>query len=63
MARCPAPLLVLPGRDSTHPELIAKRIADEAPDATLLEADFAAADKRAETVGAIVSFLTTHTPR
>ncbi|WP_086792467.1 alpha/beta fold hydrolase [Streptomyces thermovulgaris] len=63
MAHFPAPLLVLPGRDSTHPELIAKRIADEAPDATLLEADFAAADKRAETVDTIVSFLTTHTPR
>ncbi|OIK05988.1 alpha/beta fold hydrolase [Streptomyces monashensis] len=63
MATCPAPLLVLPGTDVAHPEVIAKRIAGEAPRATLLDTDFAAADKRAETVDAVVSFLTTHTPR
>ncbi|MET9499267.1 alpha/beta hydrolase [Streptomyces sp. NPDC006552] len=63
MARCPVPLLVLPGNDDAHPELLAKRICDEAPDATLLDADHAAPDKRAQTVDAIVSFLTTRTPR
>ncbi|MFJ9213859.1 alpha/beta fold hydrolase [Streptomyces sp. NPDC102264] len=63
MTRCPAPLLLLPGSDSAHPELLAKRIADEAPRATLLDADFAAAGKRTQTLGTLVSFLTTHTPR
>ncbi|MFF3847884.1 alpha/beta fold hydrolase [Streptomyces sp. NPDC002328] len=63
MARCPVPLLVLPGSDSAHPELLAKRIADEAPRATLLDTDHASPRRRARTVDAVVSFLTTHTPR
>ncbi|HEU5474642.1 MAG TPA: alpha/beta hydrolase [Actinophytocola sp.] len=60
LASCP-PVLVLPGNDAAHPELLAKRITAEAPNALSLNPDFAEPEQRAETVGAIVSFLTTHT--
>uniref|UniRef100_A0AAU3IAC8 Alpha/beta hydrolase n=1 Tax=Streptomyces sp. NBC_01393 TaxID=2903851 RepID=A0AAU3IAC8_9ACTN len=61
-ARFGGPLLILSGSDPLHPEGLAKRLADEVPGARLLDAGHAAADRRADTVRTIVSFLNEHTP-
>ncbi|MGQ5640570.1 MULTISPECIES: alpha/beta fold hydrolase [unclassified Streptomyces] len=57
------PLLILPGAGTLHPEGLAKRIADEAPGARILDAGHDTGDRRGETVRTIVSFLNDHTPR
>ena len=50
---CPAPLLVLPGRDRLHPAELAVRIAAEAPRGRLLDAD----NGSSETLAGIGTFL------
>jgi pimeloyl-ACP methyl ester carboxylesterase len=59
--RCPAPLLVLMGRDVYHPESTSREIASTAPSAELVERW-----KEPETVAAAVArvraFLAAHTP-
>jgi pimeloyl-ACP methyl ester carboxylesterase len=63
MARCPAPMLVLPGSDPFHPTGIAHRICLTAPRARCLDVDCRSPKKLAATIGAIRDFLGEHTPR
>lgn len=63
LPRLDRPLLILPGDDRLHPESLAKRLADEVPGARLLDTGHDSEDRRTQTVGTIVSFLTSHTPR
>jgi pimeloyl-ACP methyl ester carboxylesterase len=57
---CPAPLLILPGSDAFHPTPIAHRICQEAPNATCLDVDCRAPEKREDTKQRIREFLRIH---
>lgn len=58
--KCPAPLLILPGRDVFHPTPISERICREAPDARCLDVDCREPQKLAATKQAIREFLRAH---
>jgi pimeloyl-ACP methyl ester carboxylesterase len=62
MRSCPAPLLVLPGRDPFHPTGVARRICKEAPKARCLEVDCRDPAKLPDTIEAVRAFLKEHTP-
>ena len=62
MARCPAPLLVLPGSDPFHPTGIARLICRTAPRARCLDVDCRSPEKLRETIAAIRAFLREHAP-
>jgi pimeloyl-ACP methyl ester carboxylesterase len=57
---CPAPLLILPGRDVFHPTPISERICWEAPRAQCLDVDCREPEKLAATKQAIRTFLRAH---
>ncbi len=57
IARCPAPLLILPGNDAFHPTPAAHRICAEAPQATCLDVDCRSPEKIADTRQRIRAFL------
>jgi pimeloyl-ACP methyl ester carboxylesterase len=61
VARCPVPLLVLPGNDPFHPTVVAEEIVSLAPDAELLR-DWAGPDRKSQTRDRIREFLLAHTP-
>jgi pimeloyl-ACP methyl ester carboxylesterase len=58
---CPAPLLVLPGRDDFHPPAVAQEIVDLAPNATLIE-KWGTPELKDQTVDDILAFLRQNTP-
>lgn len=60
LARCPTPLLILPGSDECHPTSIAHRLCRLAPQARCLDVDCRAPAKLSATVGAIRTFLREH---
>jgi pimeloyl-ACP methyl ester carboxylesterase len=60
MARCPVPILVLPGSDPFHPTGVARRIAREAPRARCLEVDCRSDAKLEATLREIRAFLAEH---
>lgn len=62
MARCPAPMLVLPGSDVFHPTGIAELICRTAPDGRCLDVDCRSPEKLPATIEAIRRFLREHTP-
>ncbi|MGI8927561.1 MAG: hypothetical protein ACR2HN_13080 [Tepidiformaceae bacterium] len=62
MARCPAPLLVLPGSDPFHPTGIAHRICREAPRSRCLDVDCRSDEKRSATIETIRAWLKEQTP-
>ncbi|MGI8422951.1 MAG: alpha/beta fold hydrolase [Chloroflexota bacterium] len=62
MARCPAPLLVLPGSDPFHPTGIAHRICREAPRARCLDVDCRSDEKLSATIETIRAWLKEQTP-
>ncbi len=57
---CPAPLLILPGRDVFHPTPISERICREAPKAHCLDVDCRSPEKIEATKRAIRAFLHEH---
>ncbi len=60
VARCPAPLLILPGNDPFHPTAISHRICAEAPNATCLPADCRAPENLESTKRAVREWLHAH---
>jgi pimeloyl-ACP methyl ester carboxylesterase len=62
MARCPTPMLVMPGNDLFHPTAIAELICRTVPRARCLDVDCRSPEKLEATVGAIRAFLREHTP-
>ena len=62
MARCPAPLLVLPGSDPFHPTGVARLICRTAPRARCLDVDCRSPAKLRATVATIHAFLREHLP-
>lgn len=60
VARCPAPLLILPGNDVFHPPQISARICREAPNATCLPADCRTPERVEETKVRVREFLREH---
>jgi pimeloyl-ACP methyl ester carboxylesterase len=62
MARCPAPMLVLPGSDPFHPTGVARLICRTAPRARCLDLDCRSPQKLGATVAAIRAFFTEHMP-
>ncbi|MFD4241909.1 alpha/beta fold hydrolase [Streptomyces sp. NPDC058525] len=63
MTGFPAPLLVLPGDSTLAPAALAKRLAADVPGARLLDGAADTADRRTETLAAVVSFLLETTAR
>jgi pimeloyl-ACP methyl ester carboxylesterase len=63
MARCPAPMLVLPGSDPFHPTSIAPRICRTAPNARCLDVDCRSPEKLEATIATVRAFLLEHMPR
>ncbi len=61
VAACQTPLLVLMGKDIYHPEATSRRIAECAPDATLIE-HWKEPEHIGATSAAIERFLADHTP-
>lgn len=59
--RCQTPLLVMPGDDPPHPNVIGEEIARIAPKAELLR-DWKGADKVAKVTPVVIDFLMRHTP-
>src|SRR5207249_423384 len=57
---CPAPLLILPGRDVFHPTPISERICREAPNARCLDVDCREPERIAATKQTIREFLRAH---
>ena len=60
--QCENPLLVLMGNDLYHPQSTSRRIAELAPNATLVESWQGGRDVIDQTVTAVVDFLKQHTP-
>lgn len=60
VARCQAPLLILPGNDAFHPTAISHRICAEAPNATCLDVDCRTPEKVEATKRTVREFLHTH---
>ena len=58
--RCPAPLLVLPGRDAFHPTALAEQLCRDAPHATCLPATCRLPEHVADTKARIRAFLREH---
>lgn len=63
MASCPAPLLILPGRDEFHPAGVSARICREAPDVRCLAPTCRDGDELAGTLDTIRQFLRDHARR
>ncbi len=61
VSSCTTPMLVLMGNDRYHPESVSRRVADLAPNATLIENWKDPADQPAAKQ-AIETFLAAHTP-
>lgn len=61
VSSCPTPMLVLMGNDRYHPESVSRRVADLAPNATLIENWKDPADQPAARL-VIEEFLAAHTP-
>ncbi|MGH2588192.1 MAG: alpha/beta fold hydrolase, partial [Dehalococcoidia bacterium] len=62
MARCPTPMLVMPGSDPFHPTAISELICRTVPRARCLDADCRSPEKLEATVAAVRAFLLEHTP-
>jgi pimeloyl-ACP methyl ester carboxylesterase len=62
MARCPTPMLVLPGSDPFHPTGIAHQICRTAPPARCLDVDCRSPEKLESTIAEVRSFLLDHVP-
>ena len=60
VAKCPAPLFIIPGNDPFHPTAISERICREAPAATCLEVDCRAPEKLDETKRRLREFFRAH---
>lgn len=60
VARCHAPLLILPGNDAFHPTPISHRICREAPNATCLDVDCRTPAKVEATKRTVREFLHAH---
>ena len=61
VAECPTPLLVLPGIDAIHPEVIGKEVAELAPSAMLVEPWKDTPEHVAEATVTVRDFLLAHT--
>jgi pimeloyl-ACP methyl ester carboxylesterase len=61
VSSCPTPMLVLMGNDRYHPESVSRRVADLAPNATLIE-NWKDPDDQPAARLAIEEFLAAHTP-
>jgi pimeloyl-ACP methyl ester carboxylesterase len=62
MARCPSPMLVLPGSDPFHPTGIAHQVCRTAPHARCLDVDCRSPEKLESTISSVRAFLLEHVP-
>ncbi len=60
VARCPAPLFIIPGNDPFHPTAVSQRICREAPRATCLDVDCRSPEKLDDTERRLREFFREH---
>ena len=60
VARCPAPLFIIPGNDPFHPTAVSQRICREAPAATCLDVDCRSPEKLEDTKRRLREFFREH---